>query len=79
MQCQSFDTISDCSTDSMARTPYVFDQMPTYYYTVWTVSVFVSGSKALIDKCGYFLTGAMPSHGFFTHIYTITGSKTLNG
>ena len=45
MQCQLFDTISSWSTDSLARTLYVFDQMPTYYYTVWTVSVFVSALR----------------------------------
>ena len=56
----------------------IVDLMATYYYTVWTVSVFVSGSKAL-------MTMWLLPHGrnaisrFFTHIYTITGSKTLNG
>lgn len=77
MQCQLFDTISSWSTDSLVRTSYVFDQMPTYYYTVWTVSVFVSGSKALMTMW-LILSGRNANSRFTCAHLTITGSKTLD-
>ena len=59
--------------------------MAVYYYTVQTVLFLPLGSKALVLHVNsytivpYFLTGAMPSHGFFGILLTTTDSKVLSG